>query len=169
MEGEILLTLLASFAQAESASNSEAVKWAIQKKYQEGYGHSYRALGYRTLGRRLLTVPDEAEIVQRVFTSYLAGVSPEKVIKQLKNEGFTRTSPGLKLNPSKIRLILENPLYIGAVLSQKYRVPIAGASAQLNEGEEPQYLTEDHHEPIIDHDLFEKVQQESCAAGKPAT
>lgn len=68
-----------------------------------------------------------------------------------------------------IRLILENPLYIGAVLSQKYRVPIAGASAQLNEGEEPQYLTEDHHEPIIDHDLFEKVQQESCAAGKPAT
>ncbi|MGQ4574949.1 recombinase family protein [Dermabacteraceae bacterium P7006] len=46
MDGEIMLTLLASFTQTESEANSEAVRWAIRKKYQEGYGHSYYVVGY---------------------------------------------------------------------------------------------------------------------------
>ena len=38
-EGELLLTLMASVAQAESESISENVKWAIRKAFQKGIGN----------------------------------------------------------------------------------------------------------------------------------
>ncbi|MGV4302428.1 recombinase family protein [Trueperella pyogenes] len=160
MDGEILLTLLASFAQAESETNSDAVKWAVRKKYQEGYGHSYYVLGYQTVGRELLVVPDEADIVRRLYSSYLEGISPETVCRQLKAEGKLPTSRGMKVNEKHVRPILENPIYTGMIIGQKYFVPTVGGTAKLNEGEHPQYVVEGHHEPIIEQELFDAVQAE---------
>ena len=47
-EGELLLTLLASFAQAESQSISENVKWGIRKRFKLGIPNGNKApYGYR--------------------------------------------------------------------------------------------------------------------------
>ena len=47
-EGELMLTLLASFAQAESESISENLKWAIRKGFEQGRPNTHRRmLGYR--------------------------------------------------------------------------------------------------------------------------
>ena len=123
MDGEILLTLLASFAQAESESNSQAVKWAVRKKYEEGYAHSITALGYKTIGREIRIVPDEAELVRRLFHGYLAGISPEKMAQQFRDEGLTPTSRGMVVNPNRARTVLDNPIYIGTIIGQKYIMP----------------------------------------------
>lgn len=160
MDGEIMLTLLASFAQAESEANSEAVRWAIRKKYQEGYGHSYYVLGYQTVGKEVLIVPDEAELVRRLFNGYLAGISPEKIAQKFQDEGLTPTKRGMMVNPNHARTILDNPIYIGTILAQKYIMPTVGGTACLNQGEQPQYLIENHHEPIIDKETFDAVQAE---------
>lgn len=160
MDGEILLTLLASFAQAESESNSQAVKWAVHKKYQEGYAHSITALGYQTIGREIRIVPDEAELVRRLFHGYLSGISPEKVAQQFRDEGLTPTSRGMVVNPNRARTVLDNPIYIGTIIGQKYIMPTVGGTACLNQGEQPQYLIENHHEPIIDKETFDAVQAE---------
>lgn len=160
MDGEILLTLLASFAQAESESNSQAVKWAVRKKYQEGYAHSITALGYQTIGREIRIVPDEAELVRRLFHGYLAGISPEKIAQQFRDEGLTPTSRGLVVNPNRARTVLDNPIYIGTIIGQKYIMPTVGGTACLNQGEEPMYVIEEHHEPIIDRATFDAVQAE---------
>ncbi len=160
MDGEILLTLLASFAQAESESNSQAVKWAVRKKYEEGYAHSITALGYQTVGREIRIVPDEAELVRRLFHGYLAGISPEKIAQQFRDEGLTPTSRGLVVNPNRARTVLDNPIYIGTIIGQKYIMPTVGGTACLNQGEEPMYVIEEHHEPIIDRATFDAVQAE---------
>lgn len=45
-DGELMLTLLASFAQEESRSVSENQKWRIRKMFEEGRPNTGRMLGY---------------------------------------------------------------------------------------------------------------------------
>ena len=47
-DGELLLSLLASFAQEESRSISENIKWAVRKKFEQGIPNGHKApYGYR--------------------------------------------------------------------------------------------------------------------------
>ena len=77
-DGELMLTLLASFAQEDSVSISNNVKWGIRKRMQEGLpnasGH-FQIYGYQWDGDKLVPVPEEAEIVKRIFQNFLDGKS----------------------------------------------------------------------------------------------
>ena len=84
-EGELMLTLLASFAQEESRSLSQNVKWAIRNRYKTGVTNSHRIYGYTWVGGSLHINDDEAQVVRRVFDEYLAGVSPEAIADRLMN------------------------------------------------------------------------------------
>ncbi len=42
-DGELLITLLASFAQEESRSLSENIKWAIRKRFEQGIPNGHKA------------------------------------------------------------------------------------------------------------------------------
>lgn len=76
-EGELMLTLIASVAQAESESISENIKWAIHKAFQNGIGNTRRrTLGYHWVDGKLTVIPEEAEVVKRIFTNFLAGGFP---------------------------------------------------------------------------------------------
>lgn len=52
-EGELMLTILASFAQVESLSASENQKWRIRKSFEEGRPWSGKLFGYRSVGALL--------------------------------------------------------------------------------------------------------------------
>lgn len=65
--GDVLLIILAGIAEEESRSISKNVKWAMQKKFQQGnFMLNYtRFLGYtRDEEHNLVIVPEEAEIVK---------------------------------------------------------------------------------------------------------
>ena len=48
MDGEFLLTILASYAEAEVQSVRENVRWGIRKKFQQGIPHGGNQIyGYR--------------------------------------------------------------------------------------------------------------------------
>ena len=66
-DGELLLTILASYAQEESRSVSENCKWCIQKRYELGENASWRYMyGYR-IHKGVVTIhPEEAAIVRRI-------------------------------------------------------------------------------------------------------
>ncbi len=76
-DGELLLTLLGSFAQEESRSISKNVKWAIKKKYADGQMHSRQPYGYRYVAGELQIIEQEAAVVKQLFNDYLLGVTPE--------------------------------------------------------------------------------------------
>ena len=94
-EGEILLTLLASFAQAESESISANAKWGIRKKYADGALHSRQPYGYHYTNGHLSIIEEEAVIVRRVFDEFLAGISPEKTVDALNAEGLRSRGGGM--------------------------------------------------------------------------
>ncbi len=66
-DGELMLTILVSFAQEESLSVSENCKWRIRNNFKEGIPHGFAILGYRLYGDTLEIVPHEAEIVRMIF------------------------------------------------------------------------------------------------------
>src|SRR5699024_685085 len=61
-DGELMLSILASFAQEEARSISNNVKWRIRKNFQEGKVNSFVLYGYRWDGEKFNLVPEEAEV-----------------------------------------------------------------------------------------------------------
>lgn len=160
-DGELMLTILASFAQEESRSISDNVKWGIRKRMKQGIPNGHpRVLGYRWENDTLVIVPEEAEIVRRIFQNFLDGKSRLETERELEAEGI-RSINGCVMRDSNIKHILTNVTYTGNLLLQKEFVsdPI-GKHRKKNRGELPQYYVEDTHEAIIDKDTFDYVQSE---------
>lgn len=162
-DGEVMLTLLASFAQSESESISKNVKWGIHKRMQAGIpyanGHM-QVYGYRWEGDDLVIVPEEAAVVRRIFQNFLDGKSRLETEKEFAAEGIT-TRQGCRWVDSNIRKVLENITYTGNRLFQKEYIsdPIE-KHRRKNHGELPQYYVEGTHEAIIDKGTFDYVQKE---------
>jgi DNA invertase Pin-like site-specific DNA recombinase len=160
-DGELMLTILASFAQEESRSISDNVKWGIRKRMQNGIpnGH-FRIYGYRWKGDELVIVPEEAEIVKRIFQNFLDGKSRLETERELAAEGIT-TRDGCRWVDSNIKVVLTNVTYTGNLLLQKEYIsdPIS-KQRKKNRGELPQYYVENTHPAIIDKATFDFVQEE---------
>ena len=160
-DGELMLSILASFAQEESRSISENVKWGTKKRFEQGIpnGH-FRIYGYRWEGDHLVVEPEEAKIVKLIFDNFMNGLSAESTEKQLEEMGV-KSYKGVHFSNSSIRQILSNVTYTGNLLFQKEYVsdPITGKSKK-NNGEMPQYWVENTHEAIIPMEIFQAVQKE---------
>ena len=113
--GELLLTLLASFAQEESRSISENVKWGVRKRMEQGIPNGrFRILGYRWQDGRLVVVPEEAAIVRRIYQDFLDGKSRLETERALDAEGI-RTINGCRFQDSSLKCILTNITYTGII------------------------------------------------------
>lgn len=159
-DGELMLSILASFAQEESRSTSENVKWAIRKRFQQGIPNSFSIYGYRWNGKQFIVEPQEARIIRLIFDNFLKGISAEETEKQLE-EMNVKSYTGGHFSNTSIRAILRNEKYTGNMLLQKVFIPdFITHKSKTNEGELPQYWVEGSHEAIIDLETFNKVQAE---------
>ncbi len=159
--GEVMLTLLASFAQEEIASLSSNVKWGIRKRFAKGDACThFRVYGYRWEGDKLVIVPEEAAIIRRIFQNFLDGKSRLETEREFAAEGIF-TAKGCRWGDSNIKAVLTNVIYTGNLLLQKEFIadPVS-KQKKKNRGELPQYWIENHHEPIISMDTFQYVQGE---------
>ena len=157
--GEMMLTLLASFAQEESRSTSENMKWRIQKNFEEGKPWSWLIFGYRYENGHYVIVPEEAEIVKSIFNMYISGIGRGSIAAKLNADGL-RTRSGLEWTSPKVATILKNYNYTGNLILQKtYRKDYMTKRSVKNNGELPKYHAEETHEPIISVDQFNRVQQ----------
>lgn len=158
--GELMITLLASQAQEESRATSENCKWRIRKMFEEGYTTSVRLTGYRVEGGMIQPVPEEKEIVQRIFQMYLDGHGKQAIANILFEEGAPSCLGG-EWSATTVLSILQNEKYIGDLLLQKtYITDHITKASRKNNGELPQYFIQDDHEPIISREMFEAVQAE---------
>ncbi len=162
-DGELMMTILASYAQEESLSASENQKWRIRKNFEEGKPWNGTILGYRMENGQYVVVPDEAAIVRRIFEEYIGGSGYETIVSRLNDEGLTARY-GRPFSHSGVQKILRNYCYTGNLLLQKtFRENHITKKTNVNRGEMPMYHVLDAHEPIIDMALFEAVQRESDA------
>lgn len=120
-DGELMLTILASYAQEESLSVSENCKWRIRSDFKRGVLPMFvqNIYGYeRTADGGLKIIPEEAELVKRIFSMYLDGLGILKIAKILTEECAPSNSNG-KWSEKKVRYILSNEKYAGDLLLQK--------------------------------------------------
>jgi len=160
-DGELMLTLLASFAQEESRSISDNVKWGTIKRFQKGIPNGQmRVFGYEWIDDQLTIIPEEAEVVRFMYREYMKGASRIEIGRILNEKGLY-TRQGKEWVDSNVKVVLTNITYTGNMLFQKEYVedPIT-KHRKKNRGELPQFFVEDTHEAIIPMDEFQKVQTE---------
>ena len=159
-DGELMLTILSSFAQEESKSVSDNCKWRLRNKFKQGQLHSINIYGYRLENGILKIKPTEADTVRRIYADYLSGLGVQAITNKL-NEAGVPTRLGGEWHISTIRKMLSCEKYIGNLLLQKTFVADHISKRKCNNnGELPMYFVENAHEPIIDKATFEAVQAE---------
>ena len=162
-DGELMLTLLASFAQEEVRSLSDNVKWGTRKRFEKGIPNGkFQIYGYRWDGDHLVVEPEEAKIVKLIYDNFLNGLSAETTEKQLAEMGV-KSYRGKHFSNTSIRQILDNITYTGNLLFQKeYVVDPISKKSKINRGELPQYWVENTHEAIIPMEVYQAVQTEKA-------
>lgn len=159
-DGELVITILASYAQEESLFASENQKWRIRKNFEEGKPWCGVMIGYRQENGQFVVVPEEAAIVKRIYAEYLDGNGTELIARHLNEDGI-RTVKGFCWNKSAICRILRNYNYTGNLLLQRfYSENHLTKKKCTNQGELPQYHVENAHEAIISIEDYEAVQLE---------
>lgn len=164
MTSEFMIALYGSFAQAESESISKNVSWGKEKAFREGkVPFQYKKLlGYRKgADGKPEIVPEEAETVRSIFNLYLDGYTLLNIAQILMAQKITTANGKSEWTKSAIQSILKNEKYVGDALLQKtFTSDCITHKIVKNHGERPMYLVTDHHEPIIDRDTYNRVQQE---------
>ena len=163
-DGELMLSILASFAQEESRSISENCKWGIRKRFQSGEigAANKHILGYQYDDslQRYEIIPSEAEIVKTMFRLYLDGLSLRSICDELNGAGY-RTINGKLFQEASLNVLLHNEIYAGDIRRQKcYIADPINKTKVKNQGELPQYYMTDCHEAIIDRETYALVEQE---------
>ena len=165
-DGELLLTLLASFAQAESDSQSENSKWAARKRFMEGRANTYKPpYGYRWDGEMFRIIPEQGAVVKRVYAMYLAGESAYSIAKKLKAEGVAGQGGG-PMCDATIKDMVTNPSYTGTMVLQKWYFTERHVRKH-NKGELPRYEVEGMYEPLVSKEDYQRAMEiRECRAAR---
>ena len=164
MDSELLLTMMGAFAQAESESMGANVRWGMREAMRSGKANlRIDALYAYEKGEdgEPKIVPEQAEVVRRIYERFLAGQSLRMIRDSLEAEGVPTIKGQEKWNPAVIKSILTNEKYCGDVLRQKTFIEdTISKKVKKNTGQLPMYLIQNHHEGIVSREMFKAAQAE---------
>ena len=154
-DGELMLTILASYAQEESRSASENQKWRVRKGFEQGELLNWRfMLGYNIDKDGITVNPEEAELVRDIFRRFIDGESMNAIATDLNESGATGVFGG-RWSPQQLRQLLSNEKYTGnALLWKHFRNNHIEKKKTVNRGELPMFYAEETHPAIIDTETF---------------
>ena len=158
--GEVLLTVLAAFAQAESDDYSTLAKMVYARKYASGYPIHYleRSYGYAlNEDGEIILDPEEAPWIKKIFELSADGYNLGQIARYLNDQGI-RTKKGADFTPNTILSILNNEIYKGDYIMHKYFVNDERREV-VNRGEADAWYIKDDHVPIVSRKLWDKAQK----------
>jgi DNA invertase Pin-like site-specific DNA recombinase len=168
-EDRELLTAAIKQAEGESLKLSNKVRWGQLESMQEGVIFGRKEMfGYNIVRdedtgmQRFVIIPDEAEVVKRVFQMYASGLGTFKIAKRLEQEGIPTKRYKNGWSNTVILRMLRNEKYVGDLTTGKTYTPDPlDHSKKYNRGESAMVVIRDHHpdEAIIDRDLWDQVQR----------
>ena len=160
VSSELITAIYAAFAQKESESISDNMRWSYQRRMESGtFLPSSMAYGYRLDGKKIVIDPEAALVVSRIFQWYLSGVNKTEIAKRLNEEGVP-SGQQKQWYAAAVRYILTNEKYTGDSLWQKtYTSHTLPATRYKNTGEYEQFYAMGTHPPIISKEAFEQAQQ----------
>ena len=143
-EQKIMLAFYLSAPEVENDRRAKNTMNGMRKSMREGRWVSTAPFGYKNArdanNKPILVQNEKAPIVRQVFEMFATGGYH---IDELRKEA---SKLGLKLTKNPFWTLLRNPVYIGKIKIKTYL-------------HEPEEIVQGLHEPIINEDLFNKVQQ----------
>ena len=161
MTSEQIAQIYGAFAQMESTSHSSNMRFSVRMRMENGlFVPPSVPYGYRLAGRDLEIVPEEAEVVRRIFSAYLSGQGKDDIAKELNQLGVDRGRNREKWYPSTVAYILTNISYTGNMIWQKsYATDTIPFQQVRNRGQKPRYFVEHSHPAIVSSEDFQRVQK----------
>ena len=163
-DSEILITMLGAFAQAESESMSANIVWGKRQAMRDGkVTLQYRRLyGYRKgADGNPEIIPEQAEVVRRIYDQYLAGASLRQIKTSLEADNIPQPEYSAEWTLDVIKGILTSEKYRGDALMQKTFIKdCISKKVVRNNGQLPMYLAQNNHPAIIDRHIHDAVQAE---------
>lgn len=174
-DAELRLSIMGSIAQEESRKTSSRVKWGQTRQMERGVVFGRSLLGYDVKNGCMTINPEGAEVVRLIFHKYGVEKKGTSVIaRELREAGYKTYRGNPKWSNSHIIKLLRNEKYVGDLVQKKTFTPdYLSHAKKYNHGEEELIVLRNHHEPIIDRELWNLVQSElakrnphgACSAG----
>ena len=152
---------MASIAQEESRKTSERVRWGQRRQMEKGVVFGRDLLGYTVRHGVLAINQEEVPVVKAIFHKYTnEGKGTHVIARELIEEGMRPKRIALWSNTIILK-VLRNEKYVGDLLQKKTYTPdFLTHAKKYNHGEEEMVYLQNHHEPIIDRDLWDRTQEE---------
>lgn len=131
---------------------SGEVKRGMTEKVERGGAVSVPSFGYSIKDKKYVVNPDTAPIVRQIFSDYLNGVPSIQIARHL-NDLKIKTTRGNTWENRTVDYILQNPIYIGKIRWNPKR------KTRRNYSDPDLMITDGQHEPIIDEETFNRVQE----------
>lgn len=162
-ENELEITLRSMLAQEESKNTSENIKWGFRRKFERGeiFTKYKNFMGYTCIDGEMTIVPEEAEVVRKIFELYLKGLSFAQIKMYLESINIKTATGNENWDPSTIQKMLKNEKYKGDSRLQKtYVEDVMIGKKMKNNGQIQSYYVKNSHPAIISEEIFDKVQEE---------
>ncbi len=157
---EIFLTIAATVAENDLQVDSERQKWSIQRRCENGWISIGSGMyGYRMVnGNDLEIVPEEADVIRRIYDMYISGAGGTTIAKTLNAEGI-RTATGVEWRPQVVLELMANEKYMGDSMMGK-SVYIDGIKHDNMDGRYgKRYYMEGTHEAIVSRETWYRAQE----------
>ena len=170
----LLLSILASLAEAESRNKSEIMNWSIENRFSRGIFLLPELLGFdKDENGNLVINDDEADTVRLCFYLFIAGFQLSEIAELLtemgRKTGFNKqhnkkpgVEPVYKTNwtSNSVLDILRNERHCGDVLARKTFTPnFKNHKSKKNRGERQQVKKYGNHEAIVSREVFEAANR----------
>jgi site-specific DNA recombinase len=159
---ELILSLHAALAQAESENKGTDIRWGIRKSATkpDSPAFSRPCFGYhRDEDRKLVINDHEAETVRKIFSWYEQGWSIVRIRKELETLRVPSPKGKRRWAVRTISDMLSNEKYAGDSAYGKTVIADYPSMRQVRNDPDQVLRTENHHPAIIDKSLFDRVQE----------
>ncbi len=154
--GEAMLKIILVFAELERNMTSERVTAVMLSRANNGQWNGGRVpygYAYDKETKEFTQHPEEAKVIKTIFNKYEQTQSVLHVSRYLNDASLT-TRAGKPWSATGVHKILTNIFYVGSYL---YNVHSDG-KAQERKNQSEWITIEEHHEPIISQEQFDRIQ-----------
>lgn len=163
--GVMQYQMMAVVAEFERNTISENVKMGMNARAKTGKWNGGRVLGYdlqdvssqgdKRKHTQLVINDKEAQTVRYIFSLYTSGLGYKAIANKINKEGH-RSKNGNPFSISTIKIILENPIYVGMI---RYNVRRNWTDKRRGDINPNPIMEKGEHDPIILQVDWERAQQ----------
>ncbi len=160
-QSELMMSIYGAIAQEEVMNIGKSIAWGHRSQAKRGIIRWKKAtFGYWVDNDYHWHIqPEQAKVIQRIYSEVIKGKTVNKICEDLAGDGIKTVTGKDFWNPKSVMAMLTNEVYKGDYLFQKHvTIDTLQSKVVRNQGEEPQYYIENHHEAIIKPKDWDRVQ-----------